>query len=61
MAKCRNSRFIDYFLSENKYQCHKEKDYVNPESSMCDKFKAPIRAPLGRYVYLPPACDQDKT
>jgi len=50
MAKCRDCSFIDYFVSENKYWCHKKKDYVDPESSVCDKFKAPIKGPLDRYV-----------
>jgi len=43
MAKCRDVRFIHYFLSENKYWCHHRKDYVDPESSLCDKFKAPVK------------------
>ena len=43
MAKCRNCGFLDYFLSENKYWCHQKKDYVDPESSMGDKYRAPLK------------------
>jgi len=50
MAKCHECRFIDYFVSEGKYWCHMRKGYVDPDSSICDKYKPKIRGPLGKYI-----------
>jgi len=49
--RCRDCRFIDYFASEGKYWCHQKKGYVNPEGSICDKFKPKIKGPLDRYIW----------
>ena len=48
--KCRDCRFCNYFLSENKYWCYLKKMYVEPEQPNCDKFKHPIRGPLDKYT-----------
>jgi len=30
--------------------CHQKKDYVNPESSICEKFKPKVKGPLDKYL-----------
>jgi len=51
MPKCRECRFIDYFTSENRYWCHQNKRYVNPEDSICEKYKPQIKGPLDKYIW----------
>jgi hypothetical protein len=49
--RCRDCRFIDYFTSEAKQWCHQKKDYVNPENSVCEKYKPKIKGPLDKYIW----------
>lgn len=49
--KCRDCRFIDYFTSEDRYWCHKNKDYVDPSDSVCRKYKPKIKGPLDKYIW----------
>jgi len=49
--KCRECRFIDYFSSENKYWCHQNRQYVDPNADACQKYKPKIKGPLDRYIW----------
>jgi len=51
MHKCRECRFIDYFSSEDKYWCHQQRRYINPEDGACENFKPKIKGPLDKYVW----------
>jgi hypothetical protein len=33
------------------YWCHQKRDYVNPESSICEKFKPRMKGPLDKKEY----------
>jgi len=30
---------------------HQKKDYVNPENSVCEKYKPKIKGPLDKYIW----------